>query len=432
MPDDGLPCSPDAAVPGPVIGPAPLDAPLPRVILVNRFFFPDHSATSQMASDLMIQLASCGLRCRAIASQQGYDAPGHTLPPNETVHGVVIHRVPTTRFGRAGLPGRALDYASFYASAFLALVGQTQRGDLIIAKTDPPLVASAAGLAAWIKGAEVVQWHQDVYPEVAGALGLGWVNGWVGWPIRALRHYSLTAGRAHVAIGEIMAERLVALGAPVHRVHIIPNWADESAIRPLAAADNPLRSQWGLNGKVVVGYSGNLGRAHDGETLLRAAELLQDREDIVFLMIGGGQGMGALAEAARTRGIGNIQFRPYQPRERLDQSLGAADVHWLSLKPELEGLIVPSKIYGILAAGRPTIFLGEADGEIGRLVARHRCGLVVRPGDADGFADACVQLAEDPARRGDMGRAARAAAEGRCARARAFEAWEALLTGLAR
>jgi len=258
------------------------------------------------------------------------------------------------------------------------------------------------------------------------------MRGPVGALLRRLRNASLRAARVNVAIGERMAERLIAEGVPAQRVVVMPNWSDEEAIRPVARAGLALRDEWGLGDRFVLGYSGNLGRAHEAETVLGAARLLGDRDDIVFLMIGGGRESTRLAERVAAEGLAaRFQFRPYQPRARLSESLGVADVHWLSLRPELEGLIVPSKFYGIAAAGRPVIAVTDGDGEIARLVARDACGVVVTPGDAAGLATAILTLADDPERVAAMGLSARAMVERDYGRVGAFERWDRLFERVA-
>ena len=145
-----------------------------------------------------------------------------------------------------------------------------------------------------------------------------------------------------------MARKVEALGTPAERIHVIPNWSNDKDIRPIAPIDNPLRQAWGLEGKFVLGYSGNLGRAHEFDTVLAAAERLRSDTRFVFLMIGGGKRFDELAKIVKQRGLdSSFRFIPYQERKMLAYSLGVPDAHWLSLNPKLEGLIVPSKFYGI-------------------------------------------------------------------------------------
>jgi glycosyltransferase involved in cell wall biosynthesis len=400
-----------------------------KIIFVNRFFHPDLSATSQLLSDLAFDLAS-DHRIVVITSALRYDDPVARLPARETIGGVTVRRVATTGFGRAGLAGKAVDLASFHLAAGLALVGHARRGDLIVAKTDPPLLSLVAALAARLKGARLVNWLQDVYPEVATALGVGGLNGFLGRRLRALRDATLGSAKANVVLGERMAAHVRALGVRPDRVIIAPNWTDERAITPLEPDRNHLRQAWGLEDKFVVAYSGNLGRAHEYATVLGAAERLKDEPSIRFLMIGDGHHTRALRAEVQARGLTNFVFQPYQPRGLLAQSLGAGDAHWVSLRPELEGLIVPSKVYGVLAAGRPIIAVTAADGEIARLVSAHGCGVHVEPGDGEGFAQAVRQLALVPGLAARIGAAARAAAVGPLSRKASLSKWRELFIDL--
>lgn len=403
----------------------------PRLLFVNRFYYPDHSATAQILTDLAEALAARGWEIGVIASRLRYDDPAALLPARDTHAGVTIRRVWSSRFGRAGLIGRAIDYLSFYITAFFAILAAARRGDLVIAKTDPPLLSVVASVAVRLRGAVLINWLQDLYPEVAAELGVGAMRGPFGRLLRRWRNASLRHARLNIAIGERMAERIAAQGIAARQIAVMPNWSDEASIRPIARAAVALRDEWGFGDAFVVGYSGNLGRAHEFETLLGAASLLRHREDIVFLMIGGGHESARLAARVADEGLAErFRFRPYQPRERLSESLGAADAHWLSLRPEMEGLIVPSKFYGIAAAGRPVIAITDLDGEIARIVMREACGVAVAPGDAAGLAAHIEALAQDPARVAAMGQAARAVIERDFGRADAFARWDRLFSGL--
>jgi colanic acid biosynthesis glycosyl transferase WcaI len=216
------------------------------------------------------------------------------------------------------------------------------------------------------------------------------------------------------------------------RVRIIENWADGSLVHPVTRAQNALRAAWRLADAFVVGYSGNLGRAHEFATLVGAIADVErsQSDDIRWLMIGGGALQEAFAAEIAKRGLRSVVVQPYQPRERLADSLSAADVHLVSLRPEMEGLIVPSKIYGILAAGRPAVFIGDPDGEVARLIRRLDCGVTVREGDPAALAEAVRRLAANPQLAVAMGARARAAFERAHDLEAAVRAWDALLGSL--
>jgi colanic acid biosynthesis glycosyl transferase WcaI len=398
-----------------------------KFIFVNRFFYPDHSATAQMLSDLAFTLAEQGERIAIIASRQTYQNPRANLPARELIRGVEVHRIATTNFGRGALGGRAVDISTFYATAALKLLELAKEGDVIVAKTDPPLLSLVVHRVAALKRARLVNWLQDVYPEVARELGVRALGGAVGGALTAWRNQSLMGAHKNIVLGERMAEHLQTARVPSAKIAIIPNWSDEEAISPLSHTVNSLRAQWGLEGKYVVGYSGNLGRAHEYATMLGAAKRLKDDPDIVFLMIGGGHHVDGLQSAATSAGLSNLLFKPYQPLSALSASLSTADIHWISLRPEVEGLIVPSKVYGILAAGRPILAVTDPNGEIARLVRSQGCGLQVSPGDAVGFADAVQFLARTPDRAAVLGAAARTAAVTTYSRRKSLSKWRDVL-----
>jgi glycosyltransferase involved in cell wall biosynthesis len=388
-----------------------------RVVLVNRYFHPDHSATSQMAEDLAFFLAARGWDVTAVTSRQLYDEPNARLPRNDSARGVRIVRVWSSRFGRDSLAGRAIDYATFYVSSLMALTRNVKKGDVVLALTDPPLISVIAALAARLRGARLVNWIQDLFPEVAEGLGVLRRQR----VLRALRQWSLRRAETNVALSEAMAKRIGIRTAVRH------NWAAED-LRPVPRDRNPLRDEWNLGSRFVVAYSGNLGRAHDAATLTGAMRLLSKDHRITFLIVGS----GARLDDVRREGSGdNVQFRPYQPRERLSESLSAGDAHIVSLQPQLEGLIVPSKIYGVMAVGRPVIYIGDAESDLGRLIADHQCGIAVAPGDSEKLAGVIRAFADDPSNAEEMGRRGRALFESRFAPALALSEWEQILKAAA-
>jgi colanic acid biosynthesis glycosyl transferase WcaI len=219
-----------------------------------------------------------------------------------------------------------------------------ERGDVVVPMTDPPLISVPAAIVARLKGGRVVNWLQDIFPEVAGELDFKPLSNLIGPALAWCRDRSLAMASCNVVLGEVMAARVAGRASQKARVQVIHNWSSGESIRPIAAEQNPLRREWGLDGKFVVGYSGNMGRAHDFASLLEAAGRLSNRADVVFLLIGGGHQKAQLEETVRRHALTNVMFRPYQPREMLMYSLTAPDCHIVSLKPSLEGLIVPSKV----------------------------------------------------------------------------------------
>jgi glycosyltransferase involved in cell wall biosynthesis len=392
---------------------------------VNRFFFPDLSATSQLLTELTLDLAERS-EVHVVTSRLKYDDPAARLAAREQHRGVTIHRVWTAGFGRYSLLGRAADYLTFYFSCALRLISLVRSGDVVVIKTDPPLLSIVAAPIVLLRGARLVNWLQDIFPEVASAVGIRFFDGRLGRLVRRLRDWSLAAADLNVVLGDTMREILRRRGIAEERLRVVSNWADGRALRSSAAEQDALRQQWRLEGRFVVAYSGNMGRVHEYETIVGAAELLRADDRISFVFIGGGVRMRALQAEAKRRELG-FMFMPYEPRERLAQSLGAADVHLVSLRPQAEGLVVPSKFYGVAAAGKPAIYVGDPDGEIGSIVRRFKCGIAVRTGDSHGLADAISLLAANPSLCRALGHNARSAFEANWNRTIAAAKWADLL-----
>jgi glycosyltransferase involved in cell wall biosynthesis len=406
-----------------------LDGGALNVILVNQYYAPDEAATAQMLADLGGWLASAGHRVAAICSDRSYADPARRYPRRESIDGVDVHRVRTSAFGRRSRLGRALDYLTFLLGASLRLLffrfrplltpnsslstpnsspltpNSSGHPDLIVSLSTPPMVAALGAAVARWRGARSVFWVMDVYPDLAFALGALRPESAAGRFFTWLSRRSLSASDRVVALGECMAERLKKNGA--ERIEVVHNWADENAIRPAPVSGNRLRTQWEWNGRFVVLYSGNLGLAHEFETALGAAELLRDRADVLFAFVGGGPRLEETRRVARDRGLPNVEFRPYVARDLLGESLTAGDVHLVTLREAMPGLLVPSKIYGILAAGRPTLYVGPDRGEIFEILAQGECGLRVANGDAAGLAEAVRGYADEPERCREQGRRAR-------------------------
>ncbi len=402
-----------------------------RTIFVNRYFHPDQSATSRMVSALAFGLAKQGRDITVVASRSRHDRADDTLAGRETCSGVKIVRLATSRFGRRTLPGRAVDYLSFHLATFNWLARNARRGDLVVVCTDPPLISLSCALPIRLRGAGMVNWVMDLFPETAIELGLFQKMPALGQFAARLRDRSIARSPLTICPTGRMADYLLARGAPEDRLRVLHHWSDTADIRPITKDRNPLRAAWGLEGKFVVGYSGNFGRAHEFETLIDAATLLKDHPDIRFLMVGGGHKLDSVVSAVQQRGLGNVVFKPLQPAEQLAESLGVPDVHVISLLPRLEHCIIPSKFYGILAAGKPTLFIGDPKGSVATVVAARGCGANIRIGEPEALARTITDLAANPAKVEVMGATARAVLEAEYACDRALITWNALLHELA-
>lgn len=401
-----------------------------RVVFVNRYFHPDESATSRMVSSLAFGLAEAGTNVVIVTGRYRHDDPEVALPRRESIGGVEVHRIATSHFGRQRLAGRAADYASFHAGAAIWCLARLRRGDIVVSSTDPPLLSVTLAVACAIRGARLVNWLHDIFPEVAIELGMIDRRSRRAQWLLAARDWSLRRAVRNVAPTAAMARGLGTRGIEECTIAIVPYWSEENEIRPVGATENPLRTQWGLKDKFVVGYSGNFGRAHEFATLLDAAERLRKEPRVRFLLIGGGYGRRQVEDETRRRRLDNVLLRPLQPREQLAESLCAADVHLVSLLPALEPYVVPSKLYGILAAGRPALFVGAGDGEVATLLHAQALGHTVAIGDGAALAARILEMSQAGIAGEAMGRRARKAFERDHLRSRAIADWLELFRGL--
>ena len=231
-------------------------------------------------------------------------------------------RIWTSSFGRDHLIGRAIDYATFYLSTAIAVLRTARRGDILVAKTDPPMLSILIAPIAWLRGAKLINWLQDIFPEVAQAIGVSGVPQFVYPLLRRLRDRSLKRSDANVVLGDRMRSRLIDIGVAPERIRVIANFADGAKVKPIQAQDNALRESWGLRDKFVVGYSGNFGRAHEHQTLQSAMELLSQssrREaeghfPIAWLFVGGGALYGELERAVASRRIAKRSLQALSAR----------------------------------------------------------------------------------------------------------------------
>lgn len=394
--------------------------PDPRVIFVNRVYWPNESATAQLLTDLAEGLVRLGHEVHVICGGEG----------EATRSGVHIHRV-GGEAGHRGFVHQARNYVAFALGARRALRCIVNAGDLVVVKTDPPLLAAVATSPARVRGAEVIQWIQDIYPEILPLHYGRWLRALV-LPLRALRNRAWRSSAACVVVGEDMRATVSAQGVASSRLHTLPNWAPaECSTTPPAAAVEAQRRTWGAGERIVICYSGNHGRVHEFSTLLEAARALHDDPAFLFIFIGAGPRRSEVEGDARRLGLRNVLFLPPAPRASLAASLGAADIHVVTLRPGFEAVVNPSKLTGILAAGRPALWIGPRSSASARLLEESSCGIAVENGDVASLVDSIRRL-KSTALRHELGAAARRTFESEFSFEIQLQRWDALLRSLRR
>jgi colanic acid biosynthesis glycosyl transferase WcaI len=385
-----------------------------RILVLNQYYWPGVEATAQLLAQL----------CEALA--RDYDVTvvtghlhGHDLPAEETRNGVRIVRVRSTAYERSRLHLRAANYASYLGDSVLTAL-RGERPALVLCMTDPPVVGDIGLVVARRFGAPLLVISQDVFPEIAERVKRLEQPVVLGALRRLVALYLKRADRV-VAIGETMKLRLEQKGAAAERVVVISNWVDTSELTP-GPRSNAWSAVHGLDDVFVVMHSGNIGHAQDLDTLVRAATFLRDLTSVRIVVIGFGARHGEMTRLAqRLEVTGTVQFLGYQPREMLPLSLATGDLHYVGLARGLAGYVVPSRVYGILAVGRPVLVSADRESETVKLVDEAGCGVVVPPGRPELVAGVIRDVVEGRLSIDGMGERGRAWVEREADRAVAFD-----------
>ncbi len=351
---------------------APSSTRKPRLLVVNQYYWPGVEATAHLLTEL----------CEALAGEYEIRVltgvlRGHERSPRREIrNGVEIVRVPSTAFERARLGLRALNYVSYIGSSLLrGLTGP--RPDIVLCMTDPPMVGDVGLVVARRFGVPLLVISEDVFPEIATQLGR-LNNRLLVATLRQMIALYLKRADCVVAIGGTMRRRLEEKGAPADRIRVIPNWIDTNTIAP-QHRDNSWARLNRLTGKFVVMHSGNVGHAQNLDALVRASTFLRDLDDLLIVIIGFGVRYADMLRLAQRLETEKLRFLPYQARDVLSMSLSSANIHFVGLTEGLAGYVVPSRLYGIMATGRPVVVAAEAESETAQVVERVGCGIVIPP-----------------------------------------------------
>ena len=382
-----------------------------RIVFVSLVFHPDTSASSLLFTDLFRRLVGDDVRVTVLCGFPSKDAdlPLSTLPRRETLGDVAVIRCGIRVCGKKSLLTRALVYSSFLAHTGRHLL-RMEQGTIVVGGTDPPFLPIALWLVSRIRRFDYQLILLDLYPEGLVQLGTLKTSSLVTRLWRALNRLSFAHAARLTVIGRDMAALLQRQYAvDPGKVTYIPHWAPEEVDCVKVTRTTSLLPHLHLEDKFVVQYSGNMGLWHDMETFIRAADRLRDDRRIHFLFIGKGMRRQVAERLSRELPLTNITWLDFLPREELSESLATCDVALISLRRGLEGIAVPSKLYGILASGRAVIAQVPPESEAAHVVREERCGVVVEPGDVDGLVCAIRSLAADPHLTRTMGHRAHSA-----------------------
>src|ERR1700730_11434673 len=353
-----------------------------KILILNQAFYPDVVSTAQHASDLAIGLTQAGHEVTVICSSRGYDDPNLRFPNEETWNGVKIVRVRSSGFGKGSKWRRAADFGTFMANCALCLWSSPQfavGGPM----TSPPLISFLATLAVPGRARSLVFWSMDLNPDEAIAAGWLRAKSPVARLLSRMLLHSLQRADRIIALDRFMKDRIQAKGIPAERVLVVPPWSHDDCVRFDPAGREEFRASYKLSDKFVVMYSGNHSPCHPLETVLQAAERLDENEDVAFCFVGGGSEFGKVKERARNRGLRNVLCLPYQPIEKLSGSLSAADLHVVVMGDQYVGIVHPCKIYNVLAVKKPFLYIGPNESPVTDIIRQYDA-YVSSHGDVEG------------------------------------------------
>src|SRR5580704_4749573 len=375
-----------------------------HILLLNEYYPPDTSATAKMAAQVAEALAQRH-HVTVVAGRPSYDPAArypYALLRRDTRNKVTVECVGSTAVPRHQMTRRVLKYLSYPAPALpraLAL-----RPDIILAMTDPPVAGIAGAFIARLAGRPFVYNIRDLYPDMAVGGDIVRASKWVArW--ESLQRRALKQAARVIVLGDDMRERILAKGVAPERVVVVRDGTTSgSAAAQMPDQTDPIVEEIRYGFPFVVLHAGNLGFYGAWDTLLQAAKILCN-ENTGFVFIGDGANRAALESAARN--LANVKFAPFRPVAQIAQVMMAGDVHIVTVKRGLEGVVVPSKLYSILAAGRPIIVIAPAECDAARIVVESGCGVAADPDDPAAVAAAIRELRAQPFRLAEMGRRAR-------------------------
>jgi glycosyltransferase involved in cell wall biosynthesis len=398
--------------------------------VVSELYYPEDAATAHYMTGVAEHLARCW-PVRVVCAKPKYNTQLRHLPKRERHNGVEIHRCWCTTFDKNHLLGRAINVVTASLSMLLALLVSLRRGDRALVVTNPPVLPFVVLLACRARGASCCLRIDDVYPEAMVHGGLIRPGATAAQLLNWMNRQLYRRMNQVVVLGRDM-RRLVEqkLGGPSGNLVVIPNWADLDIVAPAGRRGNKLLREYGLEDKFVVGYAGNIGRVQAVEVIVGAARQLKQARDIHFLFVGAGQKLPWLRRAIEQGGLENVTLAGQRARAEQDEFLNACEVGVVSLALGMSGAGVPSRLYNLMAAGRPVIAVMDDDCEAAMVVRENQIGWVVPPDDPQKIADAIVEARSDRQRLRELGARSRRAAEENYSRERVLAMYGALFQGV--
>lgn len=378
-----------------------------QLTIINQFFPPDYAATGQLIEELAYQLKGNFSAVQVFTTQPSYAFSRDDLPRWEHDRDISIRRSKSAGGGYGRIRGKTVSGVIFFIRAALHLLRTPRRRQLVLLTTAPPFLPLLGYFLSYVCKISYVCLLYDLYPDIAIELDVVKKQHWLTKLWESLNRLTWQKSAAIIVLSSTMKDRIIQKCPKIgDKIFIIPNWSDPIQIAPMPKRNNWFAQEHGLVDRFTVIYSGNMGRCHDMETLLKAMSILRNTQ-IQFVFIGSGDKEKYLQTSIAELGLTNCLFLPYQSKENLTFSLTAGDLSIVSIDERMEGLVAPSKLYSALASGSPIAAICPAHSYLNQIFTDANCGATFRNGDRKGLAKYIYSLSQNPQLAKELGQSGR-------------------------
>jgi colanic acid biosynthesis glycosyl transferase WcaI len=371
----------------------PLRTNRKTLLLISQVFVPDPAAVGQYMTEAAVEMSARGWQVKVLTANRGYEDPSVRYLLNEKIRGVEVTRLPLSSFGKKNLAVRIIGQLLFLLQCIIRGIFVRQLGGVFIT-TSPPMASIAALAISVIRRVPIAYWAMDINPDQAVAMRKFKSNSFSVKALNQLSRLLLNRARTVVTLDNDMRDKLLRKVDIRKKLSVCPPWPLQDHLQDIQHQVNPFREEHNLSGKFVIMYSGNHSPSHPLTTVLEAALRLQDQKDLVFVFIGGGLGKREIDEAVHKYNPPNILSLPYQPLQQIKYSLSAADIHLVTMGNDVVGCVHPSKIYAVMALGRPVLFIGPKNCHLNELITEGKFGWQVSHGEVDELTDLIIDIKE--------------------------------------
>jgi len=354
-----------------------------NILVLSQTFWPDTVATAQALTDLALALSKRNHKVRVITSRSNYENPSIKYSAKEVFEGIEVKRLRNTSYGKRTFSGRLMDFLSFNVLIFFRLIFfPAGKPDLIISLTSPPLLPVIGVLASRLRNIRFVYWTMDLQPELSVVNNLIRKGSLLAITLQKMGDFVFHKADKIITLDDYMADHIFHRTGRVRSLSVIPIWPMPKHHYEGTKGENPFVLEHKLFGKCIIMYSGNHSLVHPVETLLDTATSLKDDPRFLFVHVGGGFRIKEVMDRKNSARLENLKILPFQPREKIHFSLGAADLQVVIMGNNCVGLTHPNKIYGAMYLGKPILYIGPPQSHVTDIL--HDCpgNIEVRHGES--------------------------------------------------